>query len=39
MIKPLNNFIEARKDILRLVAREFKKERESLLMQDNKNQL
>ena len=37
--KPLNNFIEARKDILRLVAREFKKERESLLMQDNKNQL
>ncbi len=31
--------IEIRKDILRLVACEFKKERESLLMQDNKNQL
>lgn len=37
--KPLNDFIEARKDILRLVAREFKKERENLLMQDNSNQL
>lgn len=37
--KPLNDFIEIRKDILRLVAREFKKERESLLMQNNKNQL
>ncbi len=31
--------IEIRKDMLRLVAREFKKERESLLMHDNKNQL
>lgn len=37
--KSLNDFIEARKDILRLVAREFKKERENLLMQDNSNQL
>ena len=37
--KPLNDFIEARKDILRLVAGEFKKERENLLMQDNSNQL
>lgn len=37
--KPLNDFIEVRKDILRLVAREFKKERENLLMQDNSNQL
>lgn len=32
--KPLDNFLEVRKDILILTAREFKKERENLLMHD-----
>lgn len=36
--KPLHDFIEARKEILRLVAREFKKERANLLIQNNSNQ-
>lgn len=36
--KPLHDFIETRKDILRLVAREFKKERANLLIQNNSNQ-
>ena len=35
--KPLDNFLEARKDILKLTAREFKKERANLLMQDIQN--
>lgn len=35
--KPLDNFLEVRKDILRLTAREFKKERANLLMQDIQN--
>lgn len=35
--KPLDNFLEVRKDILRLTAREFKKERENLLMHDIQN--